>query len=108
VIRRWLRAVGAKRSNRPEAAWAETVLSTLSNPQSTRQGGGEAPYESLNQRERQLLAMIEEGLGNAEIAARCFIGEGTVKWHLHNLYTKFGVRSRTAVLRAARERGVLT
>ena len=52
--------------------------------------------------------MIEEGLGNAEIAARCFIGEGTVKWHLHNLYTKFGVRSRTAVLRAAKERGVLT
>ena len=47
------------------------------------------------------------GRSNAEIAARCFLVEGTIKWNLHNLYGKLGVRSRTAALRAARAHGIL-
>lgn len=107
LLRRWLKAVGAQQANRSEAAWAEVILATLNNLQADRRSPGDAPYEALNRRERQFLALLDEGLSNAEIAARCFLVEGTVKWHLHNLYTKFGVRSRTAVLRAARAHGVL-
>ncbi|WP_439641918.1 LuxR C-terminal-related transcriptional regulator [Nevskia sp.] len=67
----------------------------------------EAPQlADFNKRERQLLALLSEGLSNAQLASRCFISEGTVKWYLHNLYEKIGVGSRTALLRAARERGV--
>jgi ATP/maltotriose-dependent transcriptional regulator MalT len=61
---------------------------------------------SFNKRERQILALLDEGLSNAQLAKRCFISEGTVKWYLHNLYEKLGVGNRTALLRAARERGV--
>lgn len=61
---------------------------------------------SLNKRERQILALLSEGLSNAQLAQRCFISEGTVKWYLHNLYEKFEVGNRTALLRAVREKGI--
>lgn len=61
---------------------------------------------NLNKRERQILSLLNEGLSNAQLAQRCFISEGTVKWYLHNLYEKFEVGNRTALLRVVREKGV--
>ncbi|PTU28239.1 response regulator transcription factor [Stenotrophobium rhamnosiphilum] len=61
---------------------------------------------SLNKRERQILALLNYGLSNAQLAQRCFISEGTVKWYLHNLYGKFEVRNRTSLVRAVREKGI--
>ncbi|MGH8516699.1 MAG: helix-turn-helix domain-containing protein, partial [Panacagrimonas sp.] len=55
-----------------------------------------------NRRERQILALLDEGLSNARIAARCFLTEGTVKWYLHSLFVKFDVGNRTALLHAIR------
>jgi ATP/maltotriose-dependent transcriptional regulator MalT len=59
------------------------------------------------ERELQLLAMLAQGLSNVEIAYRLEVTEGTVKWHLHNLYGKLGVRNRTGALREAKSRGLL-
>ncbi len=59
------------------------------------------------ERELQLLAMLAHGLSNVEIADRLAVTEGTVKWHLHNLYGKLGVRNRTGALREAKSRGLL-
>ena len=76
---------------------------------------GEAPAEagskdplltSLSKRERQILALLNYGLSNAQLAQRCFITEGTVKWYLYNLYEKFEVGNRTALLWAVREKGI--
>jgi LuxR family transcriptional regulator, maltose regulon positive regulatory protein len=53
-------------------------------------------------RELQLLALLEEGLGNEQVADRLSLSVPTVKWHLHNLYVKLGVRSRSAALARAR------
>ena len=106
LLERWHRARQGAPDLRIELAWAETVLRATDAP--TRPSAtADAPFEALNRRERQMLGLLEQGLSNAQIAARCFLVEGTVKWHLHNLYTKFGVRSRTAALRAAREHGLL-
>lgn len=58
-------------------------------------------------REIQILSLIAEGHSNADLAARVFLAEGTVKWHLHNLYRKLDVSNRTGALRAARARGWL-
>ena len=45
------------------------------------------------------------GLSNREIAAKLFISEATVKVHLHHVYDKTGVRSRTALaMNAVHER----
>lgn len=53
---------------------------------------------SINKRERQIIELLSVGLSNAQIAKRCFLSEGTVKWYLHALFVKFGVGNRTALL----------
>lgn len=52
-------------------------------------------------REREILELIGDGLFNKEIASLLGISEGTVKWHLKNLYSKLGVSSRTQALKRA-------
>jgi ATP/maltotriose-dependent transcriptional regulator MalT len=59
--------------------------------------------EKLTRRESQLLQLIEAGHSNGELAGQLFISEQTVKWHLHNLYTKLGARSRTSAISRARK-----
>jgi DNA-binding NarL/FixJ family response regulator len=49
---------------------------------------------TLSHREHQVLAMVGEGLTNAEIAERLYLAESTVKSHLASVFTKFGVHSR--------------
>ncbi|MBB4211354.1 LuxR family two component transcriptional regulator [Rhodothalassium salexigens DSM 2132] len=54
----------------------------------------------LSFRQRQIMAMVAEGLANKEIAARLGIAEGTVKAHIHAVFKALGVTNRTqAVVR---------
>jgi DNA-binding NarL/FixJ family response regulator len=63
------------------------------------------PRESLSRREREVYQLACQGLSNATIAKRLFISEATVKVHMHHVFDKLGVRSRTALaLNAARDR----
>ena len=62
---------------------------------------------ALTVRETQLLHLINEGLSNQQLADRLSLTVPTVKWHLNNLYTKIGVRSRSAALAKARAYGML-
>jgi DNA-binding NarL/FixJ family response regulator len=54
----------------------------------------------LSHRENEVLALVREGLTNAEIAERLFLAESTIKSHLSSIFTKFGVRSRKEVAAA--------
>lgn len=54
----------------------------------------------LSHREHQVLALVRNGLTNAEIAERLVLAESTIKSHLASIFTKFGVRSRKEVVAA--------
>lgn len=49
----------------------------------------------LTPREHDIVATIAEGLSNKQICRRLGLSEGTVKVHLHNIYTKLDVNGRT-------------
>lgn len=49
---------------------------------------------SLTERERQVIALISEGLRNRQIAERLFISPTTVTHHLSSIYSKLGVSDR--------------
>ncbi|MHB8872538.1 MAG: LuxR C-terminal-related transcriptional regulator [Myxococcaceae bacterium] len=64
---------------------------------------GEPLREPLTPREREVLALVAEGLSNKEIAARLSISEHTAKFHVNAVLAKLGVQKRVeAVVRAAR------
>jgi two-component system nitrate/nitrite response regulator NarP len=58
-------------------------------------GAAAGPLAALSQRERAVADLVVRGLKNRDIAGELGIGEGTVKVHLHNIFEKVGVSSRT-------------
>jgi len=49
---------------------------------------------SLTARELEILQLVVSGYTNKAIAAEIYISEKTVEFHLDNIYTKIGVRTR--------------
>jgi DNA-binding NarL/FixJ family response regulator len=62
----------------------------------------------LTDRERQILALLGEGLSNKAIAARLYLSVRTVEGHLANLYTRLDVHSRTEAALIAIEHGLVS
>lgn len=63
--------------------------------------------DPLTDRERQVLRLAGDGLGNAGISASLHLSEGTVRNYLSEAMRKLGAPNRTAAARLARERGWL-
>ena len=64
-------------------------------------GSGQMPrsavFESLTEREYEVVEAVSEGLDNAEVADRLFMSEGTVRNHISSILAKLGLRNRTQV-----------
>lgn len=67
----------------------------------------EPPESPLSPRELEVLTAVSAGLSNAQIAARLFITEGTVKRHLTNVYVKLDVTTRMNAINKAIEMGLI-
>jgi pimeloyl-ACP methyl ester carboxylesterase/DNA-binding CsgD family transcriptional regulator len=65
----------------------------------------DSAFGALSPREREVLSLITEGLGNAAIAERLAISEKTVRNHVSNVFDKLGVWTRAQAIVFARDRG---
>jgi len=96
------RAIRAAHSGRatlsPEAAQA--LVQTANQPP--------APGLDLTGREREVLALMIDGLNNTQIAARLTVSPSTIKSHVSNILSKLGVTSRTEAVTLALRNRIVT
>ncbi|NAZ74227.1 response regulator [Kineococcus sp. T13] len=68
---------------------------------------GSAAVDALTAREREVLVLVGQGLGNAEIAERFVLSEATVKTHVKRVMAKLGLSSRAQAVVLAYESGLV-
>ena len=65
------------------------------------------PWHDLTAREREVMALLVEGLTNSQIAERLTVSPSTIKSHVSNILAKLGVASRTEAVALALKKHIL-
>ena len=86
-----------------EPAWQRFQEEVLAFAQQDQPAPIDTVFAALSAREREVLTLMTEGLGNAEIAGRLQISEKTVRNHASNIFDKLGVWSRAQAIVFARD-----
>lgn len=73
----------------------------------SRAGADARELEALTDREREVVALVGEGLNNAEIAARLFVSPATAKTHVSRAMIKLHARDRAQLVVIAYETGLV-
>lgn len=88
------RAAAGQPSLSPEAA--QVLIQAVNEPSQ--------PGYDITDREKEILALMVEGLSNSAIAERLVINQSTVKFHVSNILAKLGASSRTEAVATAIKR----
>ncbi|GLH31920.1 TPA: helix-turn-helix transcriptional regulator [Pseudomonas putida] len=93
-----------------DASWfSQTLIEKLANAKRINTGRlPDASFTDLTRRERDVLALICEGLADKEIATRLNLALNTVRNHVATVYSKLDVHSRSEAIVWARERRLFT
>ncbi|MBE1878432.1 response regulator [Myceligenerans pegani] len=103
--------IAAVRAAADGGAWlspriARQVIEQARRMHAPRRAAARDRVSSLSPRERDVLALLGEGLPNAEIGARLHLVEGTVKAYVSSALDKLGVRNRVQAAILAHEAGL--
>ena len=66
------------------------------------------PFDSLTEREREVLKLVAEGYSNREISEQLFISVKTVLGHREKIMQKLDIHSRTDLIKYAIRKGVIS
>jgi DNA-binding NarL/FixJ family response regulator len=97
-------AAGVLSKARPASALVEAIIRIDRGERVVDGTGGHQPVpwpgasRGLTARQSEVIALLLQGLSNAEIAAALFVDVNTVKTHLRHAYKALGVRSRSQAL----------
>ncbi|HHU07917.1 MAG TPA: LuxR family transcriptional regulator [Clostridiaceae bacterium] len=75
-----------------------TVFSEMPTREQTDEVGRAARFKNLSERERQVASLLLQGKTYRTIADELTISENTVKYYVKNIYSKFGIQSRTELI----------
>jgi two-component system, NarL family, response regulator LiaR len=94
-------AIRAAQAGRPTLApeAAQALIHNATQPA--------APGGDMTDREREVLALMIEGLNNAEIAERLIVSRSTVKFHVSSILSKLSASSRTEAVATALQHHIL-
>lgn len=85
---------------------ARKLLGAFANPPKDEP---DTPGQTLTEREREVLDLLVQGVtSNRDLAARLFVSENTVKYHLRNILDKLHVENRAQVIAYAHRHGLAT
>jgi len=73
----------------------------------SRGAGDQDPYETLTDREKQVLKLVAEGKSNKEVAALLAVSVKTAMSHRESVMEKLGLHNRTHLIRLALKQGVI-
>ncbi|MUT67960.1 response regulator transcription factor [Paenibacillus sp. NEAU-GSW1] len=72
-----------------------------------KNGENKVTYETLSEREREIVALIAKGFSNKEIAEQLVISVKTVESHKSNVMEKLGLKTRPELVKYAAKKGLL-
>lgn len=87
-----------------EGRFVDSILKQISDGNSPKVN---ELVEGLTVKEIEIIKLLQEGMTNKMNAEKLGVSEGTLKWHLHNIYSKFLVKNRAQALIKARDLGYL-
>jgi DNA-binding CsgD family transcriptional regulator len=85
----------------PDCPLPEAPRALCETGRKRHQEDSERTRVAFSDKERAALQLAASGVSNQEISKRLGVSIHTVKWYLANVYTKLGVRNRTAAVKAA-------
>lgn len=104
-IRRAIEAAAAGQAVLDSQVTVRLARAARRDPVARAERDGALP-DGLTEREGQVLALIAQGLTNAEIAGRLYVSRSTVKTHINQIFAKTGSRDRPQAILYAHKHGM--